>query len=364
MSAKLNATGFWLTYSQSALTKTQVMDFLKSKGSLKRACVCQEHHQDGGLHIHALVEFLRKKNVAPTHFDIDAQHPNVKVWDRQVQYERWLVNHWKYCFKEDPEPLTEGDEPLENERKRSRDDAVRECIEVARQEGIVAAQAKAIELIAESYCKSANSYDKVFMREANAAPSIPARPLSDFPNAPAVPENWQNLFIWGETGTGKTQFARALLPQAKVVRHPSQLADCRFSDGVIFDDFSVSRWPPTSVIALLDWDEASGINIKYGCIVIPPHTRKIFTFNEDLETWARRRPSQYDKGDEMSDRQFDAVRGRMQLVYHVARPLYEGANRRPPAHAREIRDSSGGRIYERGGRHYDEADNEVFGFSS
>ena len=85
--------------------------------------------------------------------------------------------------------------------------------------------------------------------------------------------------------SGKTAWARSLLPEATVVRHRDQLRDCDFSKGIIFDDFDVSHWPPTAVIHLLDWDEASGIDVKHGHVVIPPHTRKIFTHNREFEWW-------------------------------------------------------------------------------
>lgn len=325
--ARLNATAFWLTYSQSSLSKEEVLAVLQSLGTLKRACVCQEHHRDDALHYHALVEYARKKDVTTSHFDIKGEHPNILVWCRTDQYEQWLVDHWNYCYKEDLSPLVVGDKPELN-RKRSRNEVVLECVEVAKTGGLIAAQQHALKVMASDYCKSVNSYDKVFMREANVTPPVPARPVSDFPNAPAIPDDWQNLFFWGETGTGKTQFARALLPNAMVIRHSSQLVDCRFTDGVIFDDFGVSHWPATAVIHLLDWDEPSGINVKYGCVNIPPHTRKIFTFNDDFDVWARLPPSQYDRGDRMTDRQRDAVCSRFQLIRHIAEPLYSGPNRR------------------------------------
>jgi len=115
---------------------------------------------------------------------------------------------------------------------------------------------------------------------------IPPRKVTDFENAPTIPEDWKVLFLWGKTGLGKTQFAKALLPEATIVRHRNQLNQCDFSKGIIFDDFDVSHWPPCVVIHLLDWDELSGIDVKYGMVTIPPRTRKIFTFNKRPDAWA------------------------------------------------------------------------------
>lgn len=341
----LHATAFWLTYSQSGLTKDEVLSFLQEKGTLKRACVCQEHHEDGGLHIHALAEYLRKKNVVPKHFDLKDEHPNVKVWQHIGLYDQWLYDHWQYCYKEDQSPLVVGDVPTVTlSRKRPRDELVMECVEVARNDGLQKAQERALALFPDAYAKSLVSYDKLFMRLANVVDIPPARPLTDF-NQESVQAiqrlgNWQNLFIWGPSKCGKTQFARALLPNAVVVRHKSQLVDARFKDGIIFDDFSVAHWPATAVIALVDWEVPSGIDVKHGHVVIPAKTRKIFTFNEDLSVWCRPKPKRiwvskqgdqvdYDDPNAMTDEQYRAVRRRFTTVYHVSQPLY-GGSQDPP----------------------------------
>jgi len=133
----------------------------------------------------------------------------------------------------------------------------------------------------------------------------PSRTLNDFKRHPDVPDDWRVLFIWGKSGVGKTQYAKALLPGATIVSHGDQLKDCDFSKGVIFDDFSVAHWPPTSVIHLVDWDEPRGIHCRYAHVVIPPYTKKIFTFNRLLDAWCP--PS-------ITEEQFQAVRRRIHVI--------------------------------------------------
>ncbi len=84
---------------------------------------------------------------------------------------------------------------------------------------------------------------------------------------------------------GKTQWAKSLLPDATVVRHRNQLESADYSKGIIFDDFGVSHWPPQAIIHLLDWDEESGIDIKHSLAIIPPNTKKIFTYNQPPDGW-------------------------------------------------------------------------------
>lgn len=342
--ARLQAKAFFLTYSQSRLSKEVVLQILKELGRTKRVVVGHEHHQDGNTHFHALVEYLSTKDVSTSHFDIQGEHPNIKMWSRDggSTYEVWLLNHWGYCHKEDVAPLKEGDEPSVT-RKRSRDDSVLECVEAARKNGVQEAQKRALELFPSDYCKSVNGYDKVFIRESNTKTVNPARSIADFTNAPELPDGWRNLFIWGDTGHGKTQYARALLPNAVVIRHRDQLKDVQFRDGIILDDFAVSHWPPTAVIALMDWDEPSGIDVKHGHVNIPQGTRKIVCFNGNLRKWCGAPPEEdgepsrgpvYGYGDkekvvfkhreEMSEEQYRAVRRRFTAVIHTTCPLFGG----------------------------------------
>jgi len=142
--------------------------------------------------------------------------------------------------------------------------------------------------------------------------TIAPRNLTSFPKAPEIYPDWHVLFLWGGTGMGKTQFAKALLPEATIVRHRNQLTLCDFSKGIIFDDFDVSHWPPTAVIHLVDWDETTGTDVKYGYVTIPPHTRKIFTFNKRPDAWVPL---------SITEEQFQAVMRRMHVI-EITERLY------------------------------------------
>lgn len=343
--AKLQAKAFFLTYSQSALSKEGIYQAVEALGRINRLVVGHEHHKDGNTHFHVVVEYVATKNVSTSHFDLQGEHPNIEMWSRAggSTYDVWLLNHWRYCHKEDQDPLKRGDEPSPT-RKRSRDEMVAECVEVARSDGVPEAQKRALELFASDYCKGVNGYDKIFVRVSNAKSVNPARSVTDFTNAPLVPDNWRAIFIHGPTGHGKTQFARALLPNATVIRHRDQLKNCDFSKGIILDDFAVSHWPPTAIIALMDWDEPSGIDVKHDHVVLPQGTRKIVCFNGDLRKWCGApsenigEPSRgpvYGYGDkekvvfkhreEMTEEQYQAVRRRFTSVIRTTCPLFEGA---------------------------------------
>lgn len=284
---RLQAQAFFLTYSQSVLAREMITQWFSRQSRVKRLIVGLEHHQDGNTHWHVTIEYDHKKDVRNERFfDIDGEHPNIKVWDRTVTYEQWFFNHWKYCKKEDPTPYIVGEEPSSG-RKRKRDESFSDSFDIAREQGVK----EAMDFL-ERCCPFdlATKYDQIFrtltaIRNSHLHQQPEARSVSCFPKAPEIIGDWHCLYINGPTGTGKTAWARALLPEATVVRHRDQLRECDFSKGVIFDDFEVAHWPPTAVIHLLDWDEPSGIDVKHAHVVIPSHTRKIFTHNGSLARW-------------------------------------------------------------------------------
>jgi len=284
---RLNAAGMFLTYSQSRLTRDVITQWFSRQARVKRVIVGMEHHQDGNTHWHVTIEYDHKKDIRnERYFDIEGEHPNIKTWDRAVTYEQWFYNHWQYCKKEDPTPYIVGEEPLSN-RKRKRDEIFTESFKLARTVDVKSAmdflEANAAYDVCTKYEQIQRALVKI--RNISTQTQAPARPQSAFVHAPEIVGDWQCLFINGDTGLGKTQWARSLLPLATVVSHRDQLRDCDFSKGVIFDDFEVGHWPPTAVIHLLDWDEPRGLDVKHGHVIIPAHTRKIFTYNGSLYRW-------------------------------------------------------------------------------
>lgn len=91
----------------------------------------------------------------------------------------------------------------------------------------------------------------------------------------------RSLIFWGNSGIGKTSFAKAILPKSLLVRHLDQLLSYNSGnyDGIIFDDMSFNHLPRESQIHLTDIDEDSAIHIRYTIATIPRNTKKIFTTN-------------------------------------------------------------------------------------
>lgn len=93
----------------------------------------------------------------------------------------------------------------------------------------------------------------------------------------------KSIIFWGESGIGKTCFARALLPTALLVSHMDDLLQFNPDkhEGLIFDDMDFKHTPRSAQIHLTDIDEPRSIHCRYQCALIPANTKKIFTTNED-----------------------------------------------------------------------------------
>lgn len=353
-SKRILARAFLLTYSQTKLTKSAVYIFLSSRPDVQRLIVGQEPHQDGNPHIHAYAVYSKARDVSYKSFDLQGEHPNIQTHKPSLDPAVSAVNCWAYCRKHDQDPMIVGSPPPAPAprtpkrsrdpgsetpvKKRKKDDLIRHCLAMAgdKDEDPDAAYEYLQKHNPSLAIERAGAYKLAFQEERTRClcPLPQVRALDSFTNTPKLPDNWRVLFITGPTASGKTEWARALLPRATVVRHKDQLKDCSMDCGIIFDDFDTSHWPASAVIHLLDWDQESGIDVKHGYVTIPCHTRKIFTHNKTFEEWLGVREEAYnpvhgygqfpprEEKYPRTESQLDACRRRVSVV-EIHKKLYK-----------------------------------------
>ena len=131
-----------------------------------------------------------------------------------------------------------------------------------------------------------------------------------------IPTSFKTLFLTGETGTGKTQWAINHFNNPLICCQRDDLRnfDPKRHDGIIFDDMSFKDWTRTECIHLCDWDEDRSIKCRYTDATIKAGTKKIFTSN--LSWW-----------EVFPDDETRAIRRRITNFYKVQGSLFVAGQR-------------------------------------
>lgn len=91
----------FLTYAQCPVEKDELLEMLKLKGTLSKAAIAREQHDDGNFHLHCAAWYAEPiRFTDPHHLDISGYHPNIR--DKQIRSKKAVL---KYISKEDADPL-------------------------------------------------------------------------------------------------------------------------------------------------------------------------------------------------------------------------------------------------------------------
>lgn len=180
-----------------------------------------------------------------------------------------------YCKKSDESPFEEGVRSVSAQGKRSDLD---KAIELVKAGG----KRKALW---DEYPKVMIRYEKSMCRAIEMLGPQVERPVFDLATYPfdLVEFDWAfSHVLWGDSGVGKTSYARSVLPGALLVSHIDDLLrfDADMHRGIIFDDMDFNHIPRTGQIHLVDQDDPRSIHCRYNVAHIPAGTQKIFTSNE------------------------------------------------------------------------------------
>ncbi len=268
---ELQGRSFFFTYPRCSLTPEEALEQLSKEFAINEYIVARELHQDGVPHLHVYFKTAKRTKVYSTlKMELKKEQTTFKG-NYQLCKNSFLVQ--KYC-KKDGDYITNMKFNLLAQALASAKagdiDAAFDQVAEARPDMILSSgqRVKAnLQMLADDNKEQDHTY-------------------SDFINIPALMAEWnrekQVLWLFGATGLGKTEYARSLFNNPLFVRHKDQLKGLTTkTDGIIFDDFSITHWPRESVIHLTDLNNKSGIDVKHGVAVIPKGMPRIFCSN----TW-------------------------------------------------------------------------------
>lgn len=302
---RLRAKKFFFTYPQLsvqnnenlieiALSHYEKVFMLNRDNFLYVAAI--ESHADLTPHLHIYLEFVTTQGIYSANkldLTIDSKifHGNYQV----VRSEHNVIQYIIKSVKNFSDIITNKELPLYNEKYFS--NMNEHLFEILTHEGYDAA----VDVLYSKYSKHAIQRGSALLKNLALADYhiqrnkdtkiLPKYSLSDFKDLPKPLVIWIEtkeppaLLLFGPSGTGKTELAKALMSNRGVqfafVRNKESLKEFRnnFHKGIIFDDLDTENFTREELIHLFDVDNESQIRILYGYVTLPPKLFKIFTTN-------------------------------------------------------------------------------------
>lgn len=110
---RLHGKCVFLTYPQCPATREVLAAKLHERGSVLKAVIGREQHQDGEYHLHAYAKYDKAiDTINPRHFDLTYEG---KDYHGKYELAKSGLYSIKYCIKEDKEPLQIGDMDAQQE---------------------------------------------------------------------------------------------------------------------------------------------------------------------------------------------------------------------------------------------------------
>lgn len=271
---RLRSKKLFLTYPRCPIAPEEALRQLAAVVSATGHVVAEEDHADGGKHLHVYLEaeLPMQVNGASVLDLVDGSgstyHGNYQSVRSRSAVLKYVTKDGKYVTNLDVSPT--GSNPW----KRAR--------EIAASEGLAAALSSLEEepKTARDLCLNGDRIAKNLSSMGRKKLRI-EHDLSTFGWTEPWDGKTHTLLIYGATNLGKTALAKALLPDALLIRHLDKLRDYASGlyTGIIFDDMAFGHLHREAQIAILDRGEDTQVHVRYSVAEIPAGTPCIVTTN-------------------------------------------------------------------------------------
>jgi len=274
---RVQAKRYFLTYPQCALSKDVLARRIESLADVERMVICEEKHEDGSPHLHAVVEFKSKFSSRNARvFDLEGHHPNiqtVKTWLAVVAYVK-KAGDWEEYGNWDQIEISEtrGRTFTGNLYEKAAELSSDEFFEFCR-----------INNIPYSYANRAYQHrPSIFtLNNSEATEDVKSRMWPVLQALENPQDDFRSVCIIGPSGCGKTTWAKLNAEQPMLfVRH----VDCLKKLGpqhksIIFDDMCFKHFPRVAQIHIADRYEPTVVHIRYNVVEIPAGLPRYFLGN-------------------------------------------------------------------------------------
>lgn len=262
---RINARRVFLTYPRCNITKETLLALLQRKFPISNYCISEENHADGGLHLHAAIEFKTRMDIRNQEaFNVLEHHPNiqtVKNWQATTTYIKKDGNYIE---------STQSDDIFEMARRTDLEGWINHCIS----RKIPHAYMRQIwEMVSDT--NTIREWDE----QGTMDDRLNAYSWKDFET------KGKAIILKGPTGIGKTTWAKKNAPKpCLMINHLDALKSFKpgYHQSIIFDDMNFSHLPRESQIMIADSENPRQIHVRYGIVNIPAFVPKIFTCNLEI----------------------------------------------------------------------------------
>lgn len=222
---RVAAKVFLLTYAQCDMEKQNMVNAIgeiKSKIDIEWLICGQEEHEDGGLHLHVCLGYVKKKDIDPSnYFEVNGFHPNIASHKFGNVHD--MIN---YCRKEDKEPIIVGTLPEVKDRKKTRREI---CAQMAKSASVEEGMQLLLREMPEEYMKSGKFYRSNLRDALHVQEDPPLHVIPEYCTEPfIIPDEvlkWREealstkgrmrcLLVSGESQLAKTEMILSVFPEA------------------------------------------------------------------------------------------------------------------------------------------------------
>lgn len=282
-----------MTYPKCTWAPADALSWLQERPLLRDMSgwiVAREAHADGDPHLHCYLELPTKLDnlVEPSYLNLPSSetcpgpengfHPNVQGVRSAKAVQQYVTKESDYVtnLKLEETMRSKVATTWHSAWKIAAEEGVSSALELLASDDRTARDLTICgDRIAKNLATRATKRLKItYALESFAFPTT----LWD-PSTPTT-----TLILTGPTGIGKTQLAKALLPQALFISHMDALRSYGNGySGVIFDDMAFTHLHREAQIHLVDVHEDRQIHVRYSVAELPAGTARIITTNRTAD---------------------------------------------------------------------------------